>query len=165
MQRTINEEKVLKKLNIENFRYLTKDHVLSIASMLDKMDPEVAKKALEQFPEFSKASICLIQEYRAICENILKDNCENNMSCYATIDASINACLKLLEEEHLTFENKSFILQKIFELNQLKIELEKQNKKFLGVFMLAAGTVAVGIVFSLSSVLGGKTTYSPKSQS
>ena len=29
-----------------------------MASMLDKMDPEVAKKALEQFPDFSNTVKC-----------------------------------------------------------------------------------------------------------
>ena len=53
MVRPLTEQKVLKKLNIEDFRHLTKDKVITMASMLDKMDPEVAKKALEQFPQFS----------------------------------------------------------------------------------------------------------------
>lgn len=44
----MSEAKVLKKLDIADFRHLTKDKVIKMASMLDKMDPEVAKKALEQ---------------------------------------------------------------------------------------------------------------------
>ena len=49
----MSEANVLKKLDIEDFRHITKDKVIKMASMLDKMDPEVAKKALEQFPEFA----------------------------------------------------------------------------------------------------------------
>ena len=41
-----SEEKVLKKMDIVDFRHLTKDKVIKMASILDKMDPEVAKKAL-----------------------------------------------------------------------------------------------------------------------
>jgi hypothetical protein len=52
----MSEEKVLKKLDIVDFRHLTKDKVIKMASMLDKMDPEVAKKALEQFPEFANTT-------------------------------------------------------------------------------------------------------------
>ena len=54
MGRPLTEQQVLKKLKIEDFRHLTKDKVIAMASMLDKMDPEVAKKSLEQFPDFSK---------------------------------------------------------------------------------------------------------------
>lgn len=53
MNRLLTEQKVLKKLGIEDFRHLTKYKVITMASMLDKMDPELAKKALEQFPHFS----------------------------------------------------------------------------------------------------------------
>ena len=53
MSRPLTEQQVLKKLKIEDFRHLTKDKVIAMASMLDKMDPEVAKKALEQFPDFA----------------------------------------------------------------------------------------------------------------
>ena len=46
MSRTLTEKKVLKKLGIDDFRHLTKEKVITMATMLDKMDPEVAKKAL-----------------------------------------------------------------------------------------------------------------------
>lgn len=36
MKRILTEEKVLKKLNIEDFRHLTKDKVIGMSSMLDK---------------------------------------------------------------------------------------------------------------------------------
>lgn len=49
MSKLLTEKKILKKLNIEDFRHLTKDKVITMASMLDKMDPEVAKKHLNSF--------------------------------------------------------------------------------------------------------------------
>ena len=42
MARSLTEQKVLKKLGIDDFRHLTKDKVITMASMLDRMDPEVA---------------------------------------------------------------------------------------------------------------------------
>ena len=53
MGRSLTEAQVLKKLDIVDFRHLTKEKVMSMATMLDKMDPEVAKEALEQFPELA----------------------------------------------------------------------------------------------------------------
>ena len=44
--------------------HLTKDKVIKMASMLDKMDPEVAKKALEQFPEFANTTKEMLTEYK-----------------------------------------------------------------------------------------------------
>ena len=44
MSKMLTETQVLKKLNIPDFRHLSKDNVMSFVSMIDKMDPEVAKK-------------------------------------------------------------------------------------------------------------------------
>ena len=52
MQRTISEQQVLQRLGIQDFRHMTKDKIMRFATMLPYMDPEVAKKALEQFPAF-----------------------------------------------------------------------------------------------------------------
>lgn len=49
MNKSLTEQKVLKKLNIEDFRHLTKDKVITMASILDKMDPEVAQKPWSNF--------------------------------------------------------------------------------------------------------------------
>ena len=49
---------------------MTKDKVINFASMLQNMDPEVAKKAIEQFPEFAKMSLEAFKEYRTVLEKI-----------------------------------------------------------------------------------------------
>ena len=47
MARKYSEEKVLKKLWINDFREIRKEHVLQLANMADRMPAEVYKKALE----------------------------------------------------------------------------------------------------------------------
>lgn len=54
MNKTLTEKQVLKKLGIPDFRHLSKEKMIKLATMLPHMDPEVAKKALEQFPELAK---------------------------------------------------------------------------------------------------------------
>ena len=61
MNKSLTEAKVLTKLGIPDFRHLTKDKVVSFVSMLPHMDPEVAKKALEQFPEFSSTALSITE--------------------------------------------------------------------------------------------------------
>ena len=77
MSRTLTEKKVLKKLGIDDFRHLTKEKVITMATMLDKMKPEVAKKALEQFPEFSKVSKDMLKEYKETLDKGLETNRES----------------------------------------------------------------------------------------
>ena len=44
MGKTLTEIQVLDKMGIPDFRHMTKDKVMSFATMLPQMDPEVAKK-------------------------------------------------------------------------------------------------------------------------
>lgn len=66
MARTLSEQKVLKKLGIPDFRHMSKDKIVAFTTMLPKMDSEVAKKALEQFPEFAKTATEIVSYYKEI---------------------------------------------------------------------------------------------------
>ena len=53
MKRTLTETQVLNKIGKPDFRHITKEDVVSLVSMLPQMDVEVAKKVIEQFPEYA----------------------------------------------------------------------------------------------------------------
>ena len=55
IKRRIDEKDLLKMLGIPSFRYMSKDKLASFVSALSDIDPDVAKKALEQFPDLSAA--------------------------------------------------------------------------------------------------------------
>lgn len=105
MSKLLTEQKVLKKLNIENFRNLTKDKVITMASMLDKMDPEVAKKAIEQFPEFSNTAKEMLKEYKDTLDKGLETNKESVESYYSV-------CKVTIETLQNNWKMRSFHLKK-----------------------------------------------------
>lgn len=157
MSKLLTEQKVLKKLNIENFRHLTKDKVITMASMLDKMDPEVAKKAIEQFPEFSNIAKEMLKEYKDTLEKGLETNKESVESYYSVCKATIETLQKQLENGELSFEEKKYIIDKMLEVSKMMSEKDSENKKFIAI-MGGLGLVAVGLVVAgLSSALGGNT--------
>lgn len=49
MNKSLTEQKVLKKLDIEDLQHLTKNEAVMLVSMLDRMEPETAQKVIEQF--------------------------------------------------------------------------------------------------------------------
>ena len=154
MQRSLTEVQVLKKLNIDDFRHLTKDKVISMATMLDKMDPEVAKKAIEQFPDFSSTMRQILLEYKQSLDEGMKQNYEGVKSYYQTCDEIISTCQKLLEKDELSFENRSYILGQMVNIAKMKSDKNTEDKKFI-VTMSALGLVGLGFaVIALSSVLG-----------
>lgn len=157
MGKTYNEQKVLKKLGIDDFRHMTKDKVMVMASMLDKMDLEVAKKALEQFPDFSNTMREVLIDYRSILEKGMAENGESVSSYYATCDAIIVTCQKELEKDGQSFEERKQIIGYMLEVANMKNEKDIENKKFIAK-MCMLGVSAIGITAAaLLAAIGGNT--------
>ena len=157
MKRQLSEQKVLKKLGIEDFRHMTKDKVMVMASLLDKMDPEVAKKALEQFPDFSTTMKEVFLEFKDTLNKAMQENSSSVKSYYETCDALISSCQKELESQELSYEQRREILDTMIVVANMKGEKDSENKKFI--FQICALSVtAIGITATaLLTALGGNT--------
>lgn len=153
----MSEEKVLKKLDIVDFRHLTKDKVIKMASMLDKMDPEVAKKALEQFPEFANTTKEMLKDYKESLDKGLESNNESVAKVYDSYNAIIAALQKELENEELTFEQKKCIIEQMKDVAEKVDKKDSENKKFIAGMATLATVVVGGTIAVLASVLGGNT--------
>ena len=157
MSRPLTEQKVLRKLDIEDFRHLTKDKIITMASMLDKMDPEVAKKALEQFPEFSNTAKEMLVGYKDTLDKGLESNKESVQSYYDSCKSIIDVSQKQLEDENLSFEERKYIIDKMLEVSKMMGEKDSENKNFIVKTLMVGGVVIVGVVGMLASTLGGNT--------
>lgn len=160
MNRSMDEKKVLKKLDITDFRHLTKDKVIKMASMLDKMDPEVAKKALEQFPEFSKTTKEMIKEYKEYLDSGMKNNQDSVIAYYDICKSIIDSLQKELEKENLSFEERKYIIEQMKELADKIDKKDTENKMFIAGMATLATIVVTGTVAILASSLGGNTQIS-----
>jgi len=155
MSKSLTEQKVLKKLGIDDFRHLTKDKVIVMASMLDRMEPEVAKKAIEQFPKFSDTMKNILHDYKLSLDKALEENGESVQSYYSSCDAIISILQKELEKEVLSFEEKKYIIDKMIEVNKMKSEKDTENKKFIVTLAFIGATIVGTLTGVLASTLGG----------
>lgn len=157
MGRSLTEQKVLKKLGIEDFRRLTKDKVIKMASMIDKMDPEVAKKALEQFPDFANTTKEMLVEYKNTLDKSLESNRESVQTFYNSCNLMIESLQKQLEDKNLTFEERKYIIDTMLEISKMMEAKDSENKKFLATMALIGATVVGTVTAILASTLGGNT--------
>lgn len=157
MARTLSEQKVLKKLGISDFRHMTKDKIVAFATMLPKMDSEVAKKALEQFPEFAKTATEIVSYYKEVIEKGFDYNDASVKSFYLTCDTIIEKLNEQLKNENLTFEEKQIVIDKMIELAKMKADKDTENKYFIS-DILGKAMVGVGVVVAaVATVLGAQT--------
>ena len=157
MSKTLMEQEVLNKLDIPNFRYMTKEKVMSFASMLPDMDPEVAKKALEQFPEFAKTILEITKNYKETLEKGLEENSASTKACYDACSAIIESLQKLLDKEELSFEERKYITEKMIEVSKMMNEKDSENKNFTLKVLAIAGFATAVIASGVVAVLGGKS--------
>ncbi len=157
MARTLTEEKVLKKLGIPDFRHMTKDKIVAFATMLPKMDPEVAKKALDQFPEFAKTATEIVTYYKEAVEKGFEYNDASVKSFYLTCDSIIETLNEQLKDGNLSFQEKQIIIDKMIELAKMKADKDTENKKFIGDVLKGMGVFALGAIASVAAVLGVQT--------
>ncbi len=162
MSKMLTEAQVLEKLNIPDFRHLSKDNVMSFASMLQNRDPEVTKKALEQFPDFAKSTSDALKDFKAIMAKSFDDDKESANQCYILYNKVQTALEKCLDNENLSFEEKKYYIERMKEVAQLASAKDSEGKKFRWANIAAFSTIIVIALGLLATLLGGDIDFSSK---
>ena len=158
MKRTMDEKKVLRKLGIKDFRHMTKDKVVKFATMLPKMDPEVAKKALEQFPDIKDYSLEIVKHFKEIIDKAMAQNANNQAVIFNTCNEMIKTLTSELQKDYIDADERSSIRAEMMEVVKMMSEIDKQNKRFL-LEVTAIGMVVVsGAIYVAASLLGSNIT-------
>lgn len=157
MARMMNEKQVLKKLDIPDFRHITKDKVITLTSMLDKVDPEVAKKALEQFPEFANLAKEMVHEQKRVIDKAFEENAKGVEAYYAACKQILDELGKQLDKDDLTPEERTEIIDNMLAVAENMSRKDSENKRFhLDAIKVFGGFAAVISVAAIA-VLGGNT--------
>ena len=154
MSHTLNEKKVLKKLGIEDFRHMTKDKIVEFASMLPQMDPEVAKKALEQFPEFKDMAIEVVKNLRENITQAVESENRGQDVFYDACNKVIDSLERQLGREDITPEQEQQIRDDMLKVVEMMYDKDTEHKEFLlKIVKYACGSAAV-IALAAASLLG-----------
>lgn len=154
MDHSLSEQKVLKRLGIDNFRQLSKKKVLKLASMIHEMDPEVAKKALEQFPDFEKATLEVVNNYHDSFKQLLASSKETSDKAFQMHEYAINILENELKVEELSFEQRMVILDKIADVNAAIREMRREIAQEQLIGFISAGIATVTAIIASAAILG-----------
>lgn len=149
--RKLNENEVLNKIGVESFDKLPKEKFDNIIEILDKVEPEVVKSFLEKVPNFVDCAKFTLSSYKEMLSNALNSNDKAVQNYYETTKIIINSLENELKNEKHTFEEKKYIIEKMFEIEERLNKKDSENKKFIlgivGGVVGAIGTM-VAIIFS-----------------
>lgn len=155
MSNQLTEQEVLQQLNIPDFRYVTKDKLITFASMLQNMEPEVAEKALDQFPEFAKMTLEIFKDYNEVMEKTLDENSESSKQCFGIYNEVMDALKSCLAKDDISFDEKKYYIDKMMEVAKMAESKDSENKGF-NWKIITLGTLAVFTTVGIgASILGG----------
>lgn len=86
MQYTDVEKQVLSLMERTDFKNLSKSDVISYASKLNELRPEVATQVLAQFPELAGLIKSSLSEYKDILEKIVSSDDESTNQVYGILN-------------------------------------------------------------------------------
>lgn len=144
MEYTPIEQQTLAMMRRTDFKNLSKSDVLSIASKIGELRPDVAKEVIAQFPEFAKLIQSSMEEYKDILGNIISSDDESIKQVYAVIEKDMDTSAdsrkqfydfaekvradysKCLDNPNLSYEETMKILEQ--EKDILKIASDKDTE-------------------------------------
>ena len=166
MEYTPIEKQALDMMKRTDFKNLSKTDVLSIASKLSELRPDVAKEVIAQFPEFVK----LIQSSMSEELDISVDSRKQFYDFAEKVHADLSKCL---DNPQLSAEERESILEKEMEIlktvSEKDTEIRSQETETVqmvdkkdsekrqfnwGIVKVASSVLVDGLVIGVS-VLGG----------
>lgn len=110
----LTEAYVKKQLGISDWRHMSKDKIIQFVSYLDRMDPEVAKKAIEQFPDFSRMLTDALKDYKSATESAIKANTDLNAQFIDLCNRAIDTIKAVMGDgDNITWEQKKYCMDMI----------------------------------------------------
>ena len=132
MSKGLSEQEVLRKLNIPNFRHMTKDKVMDFASMMHDMDPAVAIKAIEQFPHFAKLIEGTLRDYESTVRKAIDANNESDKQCMRNYTIIIDTLKAFSERDDIDIETRIHLVELMVQVVEKADQKDRENKVFLG---------------------------------
>lgn len=105
MEYTDVEKKVLSFMEKTDFKNLSKNDVISYASRLNELRPEVATQVLAQFPELAKLIQSSMVEYKDVLEKIIASDDESTNQVYSILNKELEGAAES-RKEYIEFADK-----------------------------------------------------------
>jgi len=135
------EKDVLSAMRRADFKNISKNEIISFASKLGEMKPEVAKDILAQFPEFVELIESVLNDYRKTLTSIVKSDDESIKEYYSVIENELenahesrtqfnNLAKKVLDDCSIVINNPNLSPEMYAEILNKETEILKMaNKK------------------------------------
>ena len=154
-----SERRALEIMQKDNFRGISRENVIQLMSILDKVEPDVAKAIIAQVPVVIRGIIETEQEYTDILRKGIDSYDASLDSCYKTEDDIIELLRSEIEKDSTSYEQKQYYFEKMEEAAKRKEVKDTEHRDTLISFAELAGKVfAFGLCIG-AGIFIGKTNF------
>lgn len=152
---SFEEKRALDLMKKDNFRGISKNNVMQLISILDKVDPEVAKNLIAQMPEVIRGVVENEKAYAGILQSGMEACKFSTESCYQTEDILIQSMQKQAEKEDTPFEEKKYYYEKMVEAAERKEKKDAEHKEVvLTILKFGGEALALGLCITAGIFIG-----------
>lgn len=131
------------------------EHIISFASNISKMEPDVIKKAMEQTPEIAKTARDAIGSMKEVTTAGLRANETSTERTFDILDKNADAIRKCMTDGNLSEDGQLKMADKLCETSKAAVNLDEKTKDFIDRETsknILGSVVAVGIPALILSV-------------
>lgn len=150
----MTEEAVKDFLHIKDFRNVGKGDVIKMVSNLHRMDPLVAIKCIDQFPNYADSTAKMINNLADTCNKAISAGNEETKIILESYSKSLERLTEMYEDNEITPEEKEIISKTIVYLGQQILEHRQLAAKERLDILTKLGGFALGAVAILGTAIG-----------
>lgn len=150
----LSEEDIKKKLNITDFRSLSKDKIIEFVSLLPRMDKDEALAIINQFPNYSDMSKVMINQMTNLCNNAIKSDENTHKEIIQSYKSVLLTLQEELKNEQLTPQDKDKINCQMLEIINGMSAKDSERKKLINTIVENSGKVVTGVIIVGATILG-----------
>ena len=153
-QKLITQEQVLKALNIESFRNLSKDKIMEFVSLIPNMDKDVAISIINQFLAYAELASNMVAQLNTMCDAALKENSISQKEVIESYKLILDSLSEVLKKDNISPEERAAITDKMILVADKISAKDTENKEFIN-NILKYGTSIIGGVLILGATILG----------
>ncbi len=157
----ISKSKALKLLGLNDFSEMQEDKVGQFVSLARKMDPEVVKAAIDQFPEFKELALQMTASLKDIFNTSLEYNNHSQDIFYDACKSVLASLDEQLKDDEIDAEERTAIRDNMLQVLKMMSDKDSENKSHIEkAFGWAIGGIVIAGVALWAYFTGGDTTLS-----
>ena len=157
-----NESEILKELEMDSWRNLSKDKFMKFVAMMPDMSDELRIKVIEQIPQYVELCKEWLNMAKEVFNKLMEKDKETATALINLVNNISDAISKILDKETISEEERKYLIDKQMELAKMLERLDERTKKWIeniwGTTLKALGYIVLGFI----ALLGGKFLFDSK---